>query len=50
MHFYTHEDVKKAVTLGKLIMKHPIVTWFKFIFKVITFFIFWNKLSKYIRD
>ena len=24
MHFYTHEDVKKAVTLGKLkIMKHP---------------------------
>ena len=26
MHFYTHEDVKKAVTLGKLkIMKHPTV-------------------------
>ena len=24
MHIYTHEDVKKAVTLGKLkIMKHP---------------------------
>ena len=24
MHFYTHEDVKKPVTLGKLkIMKHP---------------------------
>ena len=27
MHFYTHEDVKKAVALGKLkIMKHPTVT------------------------
>ena len=28
MHFYTHEDVKKAVTLGKLkIMKHPSKTY-----------------------
>ena len=28
MHFYTNEDVKKAVTLGKLkIMKHPSVTY-----------------------
>ena len=28
MHFYTHEDVKKAVTLGKLkIMKHPNPTY-----------------------
>ena len=28
MIFYTHEDVKKAVTLGKLKnMKHPIVAY-----------------------
>ena len=33
MHYYTHEDVKKAVTLGKLkIMKHPnLLSFFLFI-------------------